>query len=205
MPRIVNYFLRGLVVTAPVALTLYICWAIFVRLDSWLHLPVPGAGFLLTLALITLVGFLASNLMTRGLVAMVEAMLQRLPFVRLLYTSTKDLLNAFVGEKRRFDRPVVVALTPGGSAKALGFVTADSLEHLGLPGQVAVYLPQSYNFAGNILLFPADQVQPLQAESADVMAFIVSGGISTGAPAPAPSPRDRTLHGARADRSTVAS
>jgi uncharacterized membrane protein len=143
--------------------------------------------------------------MTRGLVAMVEALLQRLPFVRLLYTSTKDLLNAFVGEKRRFDRPVVVALTPGGSAKALGFVTADSLEHLGLPGQVAVYLPQSYNFAGNVLLFPAGQVHPLQAESADVMAFIVSGGVSGGAPAPAPSPRDRTPHGARADRSTVAS
>jgi uncharacterized membrane protein len=205
MPRIINYFLRGLVVTAPVALTLYICWAVFVRLDSWLHLPVPGAGFLLTLALITLVGFLASNLMTRGLVAMVEALLQRLPFVRLLYTSTKDLLNAFVGEKRRFDRPVVVALIPGGSAKALGFVTADALEHLGLPGQVAVYLPQSYNFAGNVLLFPADQVQPLQAESADVMAFIVSGGVSTGAPAPAPSLRDRSLRDAREDRSTVAS
>lgn len=205
MRRLATYFLRGLVVTAPVALTLYICWAVFVRLDSWLPLPVPGVGFVLTLAIITLVGFLASNLMTRGLVAMVEALLQRLPFVRLLYSSTKDLLNAFVGEKRRFDRPVVVALFPGGSAKALGFVTADALEHLGLTGQVAVYLPQSYNFAGNVLLFPADQVQPLQAESADVMAFIVSGGVSTGAPTPAPSLRDRSLRDAREGRNTAAS
>jgi uncharacterized membrane protein len=181
MRALARYFLRGLVVSAPVALTLYVCWAVFERLDRWLGLPVPGAGFVLTLALITLVGFLASNLVTRGVVAGIEGALQRLPFVRLLYTSTKDLLNAFVGEQRRFDRPVAVTLFPGARAKALGFVTADALEHLGLAGYVAVYLPQSYNFAGSLLLFPADQVERVAAESAEVMAFIVSGGVSGGA------------------------
>jgi uncharacterized membrane protein len=178
MRRLINYFLRGLVVTAPVALTLYILWTVFVRLDSWLGLPVPGVGFLLTIALVTMVGFLASNLVTRGVVSLVEQALQRLPFVRLLYSSTKDLLNAFVGEKRRFDKPVVVALSPGGSAKAIGFVTRESLDQLGLAGHVAVYLPHSYNFAGNLILFPAEQVQRLAAESAAVMAFIISGGVA---------------------------
>jgi uncharacterized membrane protein len=178
MRRLVNYFLRGLVVTAPVALTLYILWAVFVRLDSWLGLPVPGAGFLLTIALVTLVGFLASNLVTRGIVSIVEQALQRLPFVRLLYSSTKDLLNAFVGEKRRFDKPVVVALSPDGNAKVIGFVTQESLDQLGLTGHVAVYLPQSYNFAGNLILFPAERVHHLAAESAAVMAFIISGGVT---------------------------
>ena len=178
MRRLINYFLRGLVVTAPVALTLYVLWTVFVRLDSWLGLSVPGVGFLLTIALVTMVGFLASNLVTRGVVSLVERAMQRLPFVRLLYSSTKDLLNAFVGEKRRFDKPVVVALSPGAGAKAIGFVTQESLDQLGLAGHVAVYLPQSYNFAGNLILFPAEQVQLLTAESAATMAFIISGGVA---------------------------
>lgn len=180
MRRLIRYFMRGLIVTAPVALTLYVCWAVFERLDRWLRLPVPGAGFVLTLLLITLIGFLASNLLGRGIVSALERMLTRLPFVRLLYSSTKDLLNAFVGEHRRFDRPVVVSLPAGGNARAIGFVTADALDHLGLAGWVAVYLPQSYNFAGNLLLFPADQVHPLAAPSSEVLAFVVSGGISRG-------------------------
>ncbi len=182
MPRLSNtlltYFLRGLVVTAPLALTLYICWAVFVRLDRWIGLPIPGAGFVLTLALITLAGILASNLVTRSVVAAIEQVMRRLPFVRLLYTSTKDLLNAFVGEQRRFDRPVIVALTPDGHVSALGFITADSLAHLGLGDLVAVYVPQSYNVAGNLLLLPAHRVRPIPTESAEVMAFIISGGVS---------------------------
>ncbi|HXY30410.1 MAG TPA: DUF502 domain-containing protein [Gemmatimonadaceae bacterium] len=178
MRRLVNYFLRGLAVTAPLAFTLYICWAVFRRIDGWLQLPIPGAGFVITVAAITLVGAAASNLVTRSVVSLVETTMGRLPFVRLLYTSSKDLLNAFVGEKRRFDKPVVVTLYPGSQAKALGFVTRESLEQLGLADHVAVYIPQSYNFAGSLLLFPADQVRPIPAESSAVMAFIVSGGVS---------------------------
>jgi uncharacterized membrane protein len=180
MRRLATYFLRGLVLVAPVAVTLYVCWAIFVRLDSWLGLPIPGAGFVLTLVVITLVGMLASNLVTRGVLSGIERLLQRLPFVRLLYTSTKDLLSAFVGEQRRFDRPVSVSLAPGSDAQLLGFVTADALDDLGLAGHVAVYLPQAYNFAGNVIVVPAGRVRPLAAESSEVMAFIVSGGVSRG-------------------------
>ena len=178
MKRLLNYFLRGLVVIAPVALTLYISWAVFVRVDSLLALPVPGLGFAITIALITLVGFLASNLVTRGLVNLVESVMARLPFARLLYTSTKDLLNAFVGEKRRFDKPVLVQLVPGGSVRALGFVTQETLERLGAPGHVAVYFPQSYNFAGQVLIVAGTHVERLDAASSDVMAFIVSGGVT---------------------------
>jgi uncharacterized membrane protein len=88
------------------------------------------------------------------------------------------LINAFVGDKKRFDRPVAVALMPGASTKALGFVTRDTLGHLEMTGHVAVYFPQSYNFAGNVLLVPREQVETLDVGSADIMAFIVSGGIS---------------------------
>lgn len=178
MKRLFNYFLRGLVLLAPLAITLYVCYLVFITIDGWLGLPVPGIGFLVTLASITLFGFLASSLLTRSALAVLEAAMKRLPFVRLLYSSTKDLLNAFVGEKRRFDTPVLVTLIPGSSAGALGFVTQESLAVLDIPGHVAVYFPQSYNFAGNLLVVPADQVTRLSADSAHVMAFIVSGGVT---------------------------
>lgn len=182
MRRLLNYFLRGLVLVAPLAITLYVLWIVFVRIDGWLGLPVPGLGFLATIAIITLIGFLGSNLITRGLVAIFDQTLGRLPFVRLLYTSTKDLLNAFVGEKRRFDKPVLVRVSPNSEARLVGFITQESLDRLGLPGYASVYFPQSYNFAGNLVVFPASQLEPLDAGSADVMAFIVSGGV-TGVPA----------------------
>ena len=178
MKRLANYFLRGLVVIAPVAITVYVCVWIFESIDGLLGLPIPGLGFLLTLAVITLVGFLASNLLAISLVSVLERVMTRLPFIRLLYTSTKDLLDAFVGERRRFDTPVVVSVTADGGAKALGFVTMRTLEQLGISQHVAVYFPQSYNFAGNLLLVPADRVTPLTADSAAVMAFIVSGGVT---------------------------
>ena len=178
MKRLVQYFLRGLVVIAPVAITVYVCVWIFRRIDGLLGLPIPGLGFLLTLVVITLVGFLASNLLAISFVSLLERVMTKLPFIRLLYTSTKDLLDAFVGEKRRFDAPVMVAVTPDGGAKALGFVTMRALEHLGVSDHVAVYFPQSYNFAGNLLLVPAERVTPLSVDSAAVMAFIVSGGVT---------------------------
>jgi uncharacterized membrane protein len=182
MRKLVNYFLRGLVLVVPLAITLYVCWVVFVRIDGWLGFSIPGLGFVVTVAVITLIGFLGSNLITRGLVAVVDQTLGRLPFVRLLYTSTKDLLNAFVGEKRRFDKPVLVRISHASDARIVGFVTQDSLERLGLPGYASVYFPQSYNFAGNLVAFPSSQLEPLNAASADVMAFIVSGGV-TGVPA----------------------
>ena len=178
MKQLLKYFLRGLVLVAPIGITLYICYIVFVTVDRLLPTPVPGAGFLITVAAVTLFGFLASNLLARSLFSVVETVFEKLPFVRLLYTSTKDLLNAFVGEKRRFDKPVLVSLEPNGSVKAFGFLTQESLDLIGIPGHSAVYLPQSYNFAGQVLVVPNAQVTLLAAASSDVMAFIVSGGVS---------------------------
>jgi uncharacterized membrane protein len=178
MKRLAKYFLRGLVLIAPVVITVYVCVWIFRSIDGLVGLPIPGLGFLVMLAVITLVGFLASTLLAISLVSLLERVMTRLPFIRLLYTSTKDLLDAFVGEKRRFDTPVMVAVTPDGGPKALGFVTMRGLDHLGIDEHVAVYFPQSYNFAGNLLLVPSERVTPLAADSTAVMAFIVSGGVT---------------------------
>jgi uncharacterized membrane protein len=184
MRQLANYFLRGLLISVPAALTLYVCWVAITFFDDLLGTSIPGLGVLTAIVAITLVGALASNLVTRGAVVVVDQALAKLPFARLVYSSTKDLLNAFVGEQRRFHRPVRVRIGDGGSAiHALGFVTADALEHLGLERQVAVYLPFSYSIAGHVIIVPAERVTALSTDAADAMAFVVSGGVTRSAAA----------------------
>jgi uncharacterized membrane protein len=178
MTRIFNYFVRGLVVVVPLALTVYVCVVIFTTIDSWLGLSVRGVGFLVTIALITIVGFFASTFVSRSVIGVVDRVLEKLPFVRLLYSSAKDMLNAFVGEKRRFDKPVLVTLSPDGALRVLAFLTSDSLAALGIADHVTVYMPQSYGFAGHILVVPANRVERIDADAAAVMAFIISGGVT---------------------------
>jgi uncharacterized membrane protein len=178
MTRLLNYFLRGLVVVAPLAATIWVCVTIFETIDSWLGLSVPGAGFLVTIVLITLIGFLASTILARTIGTEFDKVLARLPFVRLLYSSAKDMLNAFVGEKRRFDKPVLVSLTADGSVKVIGFLTADSLAALGAADHSTVYMPQSYGVAGHILVVPSSSVTRINADAPEVMAYIISGGVT---------------------------
>src|SRR5215475_14716314 len=178
MSRLFNYFLRGLVVVAPLAITVYVCVLVFRTIDGWLGLSIPGIGFVLTILLILLVGFLASGLFTRGVVGALGDVFEKLPFVRLLYSSSKDMLNAFVGEKRRFDKPVLVSLSADGAVKVLAFLTSDSLASLGVADHVTVYMPVSYGFSGHILVVPADRVQRIEADAGAVMAFIISGGVT---------------------------
>ena len=176
--KITNYFFQGLIFLAPIAITAYVFYVAFLKIDRWLGLPVPGAGFVITLAGVTLIGFLASNFLTRRLLQLVERIMTRLPFVKLLHSALKDVLTAFVGNQKRFDKPVLVELFPGAGVKAFGFITRESMDRFALEDQVAVYFPQSFNFAGNLLIYPRRQVLPLQTESAKLMAFIVSGGVT---------------------------
>jgi len=187
MGKLLQYFLRGLIVLAPIALTGYVFWVVFHTVDGWFKFKYPGIGFLVTLVAVTLIGFLSSHVLTRGVVAIFERMLDRLPFVRLLHTSLRDLASAVVGQGRRFDRPVLVQLAPGG-ARFVGFVTRDALPTLGLPGQVAVYLPQSYNFAGQLVVVAKESVQALPTASSETLAFVVSGGISGASSGPTGKP-----------------
>ena len=180
MNDLARNFFEGLLILVPVVTTLYVAWLVLETIDGWLPIPFPGAGILVTVGLITLTGRYASTVFVQKIVDMMEAVLIKAPFVKLLYTSIKDLIAAFMGEKKRFDQPVLVSLSPGGYGEAVGFVTRTDLEFLGLLGHVAVYFPQSYNFAGHLLVFPKDQVRPLEVESSEVMAFIVSGGVSGG-------------------------
>ncbi|HRP07656.1 MAG TPA: DUF502 domain-containing protein [Gemmatimonadales bacterium] len=176
--RAATYFLRGAVITFPVVLTVWVAWEVVTWVDGWLGIDIPGLGLLVVLVGILLVGILATNVVTRAAIGTLDEILARLPLVRLLYNASKDLMNAFAGEKKRFNRAVRVQPDPTIELWFLGFVTSDDLSRLGLDGWVAVYLPQSYNIAGNLVLVPSDRVVPVAIEGPDLMAFIVSGGVT---------------------------
>ena len=175
--RLVRYFIRGCLVLVPLAATAYIVWATLSFVDRLVPVGIPGVGFLLTISIVTLVGLLTSNVVGKRVFQFTDRLLSGMPLVKLLYTSIKDLIRAFVGDHKSFDQPAAVAVFPGG-ARMLGFVTRDALHALGLPDHVAVYFPQSYNFAGQLLVVPKEHVELLDAQSSEVMTFVVSGGIS---------------------------
>ena len=184
MKKLVDYFIKGLLVFVPMALTVFLLIWAFTSLDeafrALFRIKIPGLGLLMTLGLIIVIGFIASNFLGKRLFALIEKIFTGLPLVKLLYSAVKDMIEAFAGEKKSFDKPVIARISPGGVAKIIGFVTQESLENFGLSDHVAVYLPQSYNFAGNVLLFPKEAITPLSIESSKAMAFIVSGGVSKG-------------------------
>jgi uncharacterized membrane protein len=178
MKRISQYFLQGLLFLIPLFVTLYVIYWIFIKIDRVLDLPVPGLGFIVTIAFIILIGFIASNFLTKNIVHLVDRIFARLPLVKMIYTSIKDLVNAFVGEKKSFNKPVQVVIGREGNIRVLGFATRDSLENIDIKDSMAVYVPQSYNFAGNLIIVQRDQVVPLAADPGEVMKLIVSGGVS---------------------------
>jgi len=176
MNWLLKNFLRGLIIVVPFAVTIYILYESFIRLDRLLAMPFPGLGLLILLVATVLIGALAGNIVGRNVLRLTEWVFTRAPIVRIIYASIRDLLEAFVGDKKRFDKPVAVSLL--GDLRTLGFVTQDDLSFLSLPGDVAVYLPFSYSMAGTLVIVPRARVERLDADSASIMALVVSGGVS---------------------------
>lgn len=178
MNWIVKNFLRGLVIVVPTGITAYLVYQAFITLDRLVLFPYPGVGIAVILAATLVIGAVASNFLGKRLFDVAEMIFTRAPIVRIVYASIKDLLEAFVGDKRRFDKPVAVSLNATGDVRTLGFITQEDLGFIDLPGHVYVYLPFAYSMAGSVVVVPASRVQPLHADSASVMALVVSGGVS---------------------------
>lgn len=176
MNWLLKNFLRGLVIIVPIALTVYLLYQSFITLDRLLKLPTPGLGIAILIVATILVGALASNFIGRRFFALTETIFTKAPLVRIVYAAIRDLLEAFVGNKRRFDKPVSLQLT--ADVKVFGFITRDDLGALAAPGDVAVYVPFSYTWDGCLLVVARERVTPLDADSASIMALIVSGGVS---------------------------
>jgi uncharacterized membrane protein len=186
MKQVLRYFLQGCLVTVPIAVTGYALYFVFTRIGAATPTGVPALGVLLIVAAITGVGYLSSSFVGKMVVDGMERWVQRVPLVGLVYNSVRDLLAAFVGDRRAFERPVRVTMGDG-SIGAFGFLTCEHIPFL--DGHVAVYLPQAYNFAGNLVVCQRERVSPLDVDRATLMTFVVSGGVSgphRDAPASAP-------------------
>ena len=175
--RVVGYFLRGVVVLLPVALTVALIWYLVEQVQGWMPRGVSWMVLLLIPVAITLVGVLVSGVIGRTILAVLDRVMTKTPLVKLIYSSIKDLINAFVGEDKKFSEAVVVELQPGG-VSVIGFVTQHDMEEFGLKDTVAVYFPVSYGFSGHLLLVPAAQVKPLDKSGSEVMRFLISGGVT---------------------------
>ncbi|HLR32788.1 MAG TPA: DUF502 domain-containing protein [Fodinibius sp.] len=185
MRTLLNNFFRGLLLVFPLGATLYIIYSAVVWSNSilnnllyeWLNVDIPGLGIVTVFLGISIIGYIFSLTFTRPLVTYFEQLLKRVPIIKIIYTALKDLTEAFVGDKKRFNKPVLVDFGDAG-LKRMGFVTEEELAHLGISGMVAVYCPHSYNFSGNLYFVQADAVRPINLDSADAMKYIISGGIT---------------------------
>lgn len=182
MTRIIGalarYFFSGTLFIVPLVATGYFVFWAFARLDGLLNLPYPGLGFVIIFGAITLFGYLTTNFAVRTATDWFDHLMNKIPFVKLIYSSLKDLIGAFVGNKRKFNKPVLVTINKENQLHRIGFITQHDLSELGLHDMVAVYFPQSYAVAGDHFIVPTGNVKPLDVPGPVAMKFIVSGGIS---------------------------
>ena len=178
---LVTYFFRGLLVVVPLTIVLLAVWQAFQWLDGILDFDIPGLGILALLAIIIGAGFLASSFLFQPFEDLGNTLLRRVPILKTLYGAVKDVVEALVGNKRKFDRPVLVKFLENSPLEKPGFITNEDLGHLGLEGgKVAVYMPHSFAWSGNLYIVPSEFVRPVDIKPGEMMTFIVSAGVVDG-------------------------
>jgi uncharacterized membrane protein len=186
MRQFLKYFLQGLILFIPIIITLAVVATLFdylTRLFSFIGVSDStmvntALGVIVTVTIITLLGILASSFVFQQFFNYLEDKLEHAPFIRHIYSPIKDFTNAFVGNKKRFNKPVLVLTNPDAKIEEIGFITNEDLSHLHIREKVAVYIPMSYSLSGRLVIVPKENVKPLNADPPEVMKFIVSGGVS---------------------------
>lgn len=175
--RLIKYFLQGLFYVVPIAVTIYIITYLIVLIDGIVNLDIPGLGILVILIGVTLIGFIGTYFL--AYLKPFDRAIESTPLIKLIYSSMKDLMNAFVGKKNQFKQPVLVRLSENYEVERLGFITKSDLSELGIGAdKVAVYLPFSYAISGQVFIVPKKNVSPINASASDVMKMIISGGVT---------------------------
>ena len=176
MKKLIGYFLQGALYTVPIAATIYVVVEAVALVDGLIPLDVPGLGLLIILTSLTIIGFLGGTILAKQ-VFNLDKILDRVPLIKIIYSSVKDLLSAFVGKKKRFTEPVLVKME--GNVERFGFITQTDLTDLGVSADKrGVYIPFSYAVTGNLIVVPKDCVTPVDGSSSDIMKFIISGGVT---------------------------
>lgn len=197
LKKIFQYFLQGLIILAPIAITVYAVSALFNFIDGILPgiigkffpgflgtdaegnvIKIPGLGFILVLLVVIFVGYISSSYIIGKLVELFDKILERTPGIKLIYTTIKDFFEAFAGNKRKFDKSVLISIE-GNDVWQIGFITREELHEFGLTEYVAVYVPQSYALTGRLYFVKPDRVKLLtDISSTDAMKFAISGGVT---------------------------
>ncbi len=177
MKKLFRYFLQGLLVVLPTAVTIFIVYWVFDLIDGPIrhlikdlfNVQIPGAGLVFTFFSITLMGWIGQSFLFKPFGRFVDRLFERVPILKMIYSSINDFLNAFVGEKRKFKHPVRVKV---------GFITAEDLTDLGVKDKVAVLFPHSYNWSGEMFLVPKELITPINLPPGEVMKFALTGGVT---------------------------
>jgi Uncharacterized conserved protein len=184
---LMSYFLQGMLLIAPIFVTIYAIFYIFNAIDSTIekifralfHYYYPGVGIVVMFFFIAFIGYIGSLVVVQPLLHLLDTLMEKTPLVKDIYSTLKDFFAAFISNKKKFDKPVMFETGKNTGVFRLGFITQDDLSELKIKDKVAVYAPWSYNLSGTLYLVDRDQIQPLSDVSAgDVMKFVVSGGVT---------------------------
>jgi len=176
--RLVKYFFRGLLISIPLVATAGIIVWLFETIDNLLGKDhFPGLGILIIVSLILLIGVVGSSYIVQPFIDWFDDWLEKTPGIKFLYSSVKDIMEAFVGEKKKFSEPVILELAADGIYK-VGFITKKDLKSIGMEGFSAVYFPKSYGFMGDLYFVKNEKIKALNANPTAVFKMIVSGGVT---------------------------
>lgn len=183
---LINYFIQGLLFLVPLSVTIFVIYYVFHYLDTlttslvieFIGYEIPGLGLLIVILFILLIGILGSTIVFNPLISFLEGLINRAPLIKDIYSSIKDLLSAFVGNKKKFSNPVIVKMNDSG-LKRIGFLTRKGMETMKVSeNEMVVYLPYSYGVMGTVIIVPKENVEAIDQSSNEVMKFILSGGVT---------------------------
>lgn len=178
---LINYFLRGLLVLLPIVLTVLIIGWLVNTISNVLHLrEISGKEFffytLLVVSIIMAVGFITRGVVARQILDFFEGIIEKAPGLSFIFGTTKDMTEAFVGDKKKFTQPVVVNV--GEGIFRMGFITQEDMKIIDMPGHSSVYLPYSYGLSGEMLIVETGKIKPINVESSHWTKYIISGGVA---------------------------
>lgn len=185
-----NYFLQGLLVLAPVVITVYAIFWIVSSIDSLIpiftttdatgkvYVQNYGLGFIIVIAGICLTGYFSSFFIKLKLFHLLDSLMEKTPGIRFIYSTVKEFFEAFAGEKKKFNKPVLANIDDNDVWR-FGFITQEDVKDFGFDEYVAVYIPASYSIAGNVYLLPKLRVKPVvNITATEAMKFAISGGVT---------------------------
>lgn len=181
LKKILRYILQGLIILAPIGVTVYALYWLFDKIDNILRpvVNIPGLGFVIILGFVILVGWVSSNFLMGSVISFLDNVMDKTPVIKFIYTSTKDFFEAFGGEKKRFNKPILANVF-GDDVWVMGFLTDEELEKLEMGAEmVSIYIPQAYHWAGQLYVLPRNKVKRIDNKFSpgEAMKYAVTGGV----------------------------